>query len=156
MKQRILVLGGSYFAGRVFTMVAHPTCDLTLLNRGRYSMDRYPVKEIHCDRHDAAALGNLPPADYDAVVDFCAYNPGDIRSFADGARITFKKYVYISTADVYDRTAPQPWTEATPIGTYFGKGPESEYLAGKAALVCADFAEVEKLILAEVARLLGE
>lgn len=144
MKPRILVIGGSYFAGRVFTMVAHRETELTLLNRGRYAMDRYGVKELRCDRRDAAALAALPPADYDAVVDFCAYNPGDIRTVADSARITFKKYVYISTADVYDRTARQPWTEETPIGTNFGKGPESEYLAGKAALekecleVCAE------------------
>ena len=134
MKPRILVIGGSYFAGRVFTMVAHPDFDLTLLNRGRYAMDRYGVQELRCDRHDAAALTKLPTADFDAVVDFCAYGPGDIESFAANAPFTFKKYVYISTADVYDRTARQPWTEATPIGTNFGHGPESEYLAGKAAL----------------------
>ncbi len=134
MKPTILVIGGSYFAGRVFTMVAHPSCELTLLNRGRYAMDRYGVKELRCDRHDAAALAALPPADYDAVVDFCAYNPGDIETLVNSLRVTFKKYVYISTADVYDRTAPQPWTEATPIGTNFGHGPESEYLTGKAAL----------------------
>ena len=57
MKPKILVIGGSYFAGRVFTMVASNQCELTLINRGRYSMSRYPdVQEIRCDRHDAAAL----------------------------------------------------------------------------------------------------
>ena len=135
MKQRVLVIGGSYFAGRVFTMVASASCELTLLNRGRYSMTRYPdVRELRCDRHDAAALSALPPADYDAVVDFCAYAPGDIETLCASMKATFKKYIYISTADVYDRTAPQPWTEETPVGVNFGHGPESEYLAGKAAL----------------------
>ena len=135
MKPNVLVLGGSYFAGRVFTMVAAPVCGLTLVNRGRYSMARYPlVAEYRCDRHDAAALAALPAADYDAVVDFCAYAPGDIESLVSALPVTFKKYIYISTADVYDRSAPRPWTEETPLGTDFGGGPEAEYLAGKAAL----------------------
>ena len=136
MKPKILVIGGSYFAGRVFTMVASAQCELTLMNRGRYAMDRYPVSELRCDRHDAAGLAALPPADYDAVVDFCAYAPGEIETLTSAAPITFKKYIYISTADVYDRAAPQPWTEATPIGTDFSiTGPDTAaYLSGKAAL----------------------
>ena len=136
MKPKVLVIGGTYFAGRVFTMVAANDCELTLLNRGRYSMAaRYPgVKEIRCDRHDAAALAALPAADYDAVVDFCAYAPGDIETLANALNSTFKKYIYISTADVYDRAAPRPWTEQTPVAASFGAGPEAAYLAGKAAL----------------------
>ena len=135
MKPRVLVIGGSYFAGRVFTMVAAQDCALTLLNRGRYSMTRYPdVTELRADRHDAAALNALPSADYDAVVDFCAYAPGDIETLVSNLKATFKKYVCVSTADVYDRAAPQPWTEQTPVGTDFGGGPEAAYLAGKAAV----------------------
>ncbi len=109
MKPKVLVVGGSYFAGRVFTMIAASECELTLLNRGRYSMTRYPgVTELRCDRHDAAALAALPAADYDAVVDFCAYAPGDIETLTSSLKATFKKYIYISAADVYDRSAPKP------------------------------------------------
>lgn len=135
MKPRVLVVGGTYFAGRVFTMVASRSCALTLLNRGRYSMSHYPdVAELRCDRHDAAALAALPAADYDAIVDFCAYAPGEIGTLTSAMKVTFKKYIYISTADVYERTAPQPWTEQTPVASSFGSGPEAGYLAGKAAL----------------------
>ena len=137
MKPRVLVVGGTYFAGRVFTMIASGSCDLTLLNRGRYSMSHYPnVTELRCDRHDAAALAALPEADYDAVVDFCAYAPGDIETLTAALPVRFKKYIYISTADVYDRSAPRPWTEQTPIGTDFSiAGPDTAaYLSGKAAL----------------------
>ena len=135
MKPKVLVIGGSYFAGRVFTMVASQECELTLLNRGRYSMTRYPgVTEFRCDRHDAAALAALPPAEYDAVVDFCAYAPGEIESLIASLKASFRKYIFISTADVYDRSAPRPWTEQTPLASDFGGGPEAEYLAGKTAL----------------------
>lgn len=135
MKPRVLVIGGSYFAGRVFTMVAAADCGLTLLNRGRYSMTRYPgVTELRCDRHDAAALTALPAAEYDAVVDFCAYAPGDVETLAGNLKATFRKYICVSTADVYDRAAPRPWTEETPVAASFGAGPEAAYLAGKAAV----------------------
>ena len=134
MKPKVLVIGGSYFAGRVFTMIAAEECELTLINRGRYSMARYGVTEYRCDRHDAAALAALPAADYDAVVDFCAYAPGEIETLAGNLKATFKKYICLSTADVYDRTAPRPWTEQTPVGSVFGGGPEAAYLAGKAAV----------------------
>ena len=135
MKPKVLVIGGSYFAGRVFTMVASAECELTLLNRGRYSMTRYPgVREFRCDRHDAAALAALPAEDYDAVVDFCAYAPGDVETIANSLKSTFRTYICISTADVYDRAAPQPWTEQTALGSDFGGGPEAAYLAGKAAV----------------------
>ena len=135
MKPRVLVIGGTYFAGRVFTMVASQSCALTLLNRGRYSMSHYPdVAELRCDRHDAAALAALPAAEYDAIVDFCAYAPGEIETLTANLKASFRKYIYVSTADVYDRAAPQPWTEQTPVAALFGSGPEADYLAGKAAL----------------------
>ena len=134
MKPKILVIGGSYFAGRVFTMVASQSCELTLLNRGRYSMSRYPLAaEYKCDRHDAAALAALPAADYDAVVDFCAYAPGDVETLCSSMKLGFRQYVCVSTADVYDRSAPRPWSEETPLASDFGSGPEADYLAGKAA-----------------------
>lgn len=44
--KNILILGGSYFVGRVFTiMAASAGHALTLINRGRFSMERYGTKE---------------------------------------------------------------------------------------------------------------
>ena len=55
--KNILILGGSYFVGRVFTiMAASAGHALTLINRGRFSMERYGTKEeLHFDRHDVQA-----------------------------------------------------------------------------------------------------
>lgn len=49
--KNILILGGSYFVGRVFTiMAASAGHALTLINRGRFSMERYGTKEeLHFD-----------------------------------------------------------------------------------------------------------
>ena len=42
---KILVIGGSYFYGRVFVMEAAKEHRLTLLNRGTYSMQEFGVEE---------------------------------------------------------------------------------------------------------------
>ena len=105
MKKRVLVIGGTYFAGRVFTMLASGRTEeyeLTLLNRGKYSMKNFcPVQECVCDRHDKAGLRALPlEGTFDAVVDFCAYEPEDISILASNLPCSFKQYIYVSTADV--------------------------------------------------------
>ena len=119
MSKNVLVLGGSYFAGRVFAMVASREAgfSLTVVNRGRYSMTHLPnVTEYRCDRKDAAALRALPAADYDAVVDFCAYQPGDIQTVLENLPGRFGRYIYISTVDAYDKeTAPAVPDETAPL-----------------------------------------
>ncbi len=42
---KILIIGGSYFLGRVLTMLSSTKFELTLVNRGRYSMKQFGVKE---------------------------------------------------------------------------------------------------------------
>ena len=81
-------MGGSYFYGRVFTMSACEKHELTLLNRGTYPMNDYPVKEIKADRKDEEALKEalkeaLSDGGFDAVVDFCAYDDKDVLSILE-------------------------------------------------------------------------
>ena len=136
MNQNILVIGGSYFTGRVFVMTAlQEGHRLTLINRGRYSMKDFgPVTEYHCDRHDAAALKALPLASsYDAVVDFCAYAPGDISLVVDSLPCTFSKYIYISTADVL-APSREVRTEDSPLLKTHGSDPVSTYTYHKMLL----------------------
>lgn len=102
-KKNILILGGSYFAGRVFVMVA-PEQDyaITVINRGRYSVRNLgDVTELVCDRHDMKMIKSLPlDQHYDAVIDFCAYEPGDIDKVIEHLPCDYDQYIYISTADV--------------------------------------------------------
>jgi len=146
MQKQVLVIGGTYFAGRVFTILASRTGDyaLTLANRGRYSMSRYPdVSEYRCDRHDAAALQALPARDWDAVVDFCAYEPGEIRTVLENLKGSVRRYLFISTADVCER-GDTPADESRPVISAAAPGPVGDYLFKKAALeaelraVCAE------------------
>ena len=51
---KILVIGGSYFLGRVFVMQAAGVHEITLVNRGTYSMEEWGVRQIKGDRRDKA------------------------------------------------------------------------------------------------------
>ena len=134
MSKKVLVIGGTYFAGRVFAMVAAREADfsLTLLNRGRYSMSHLPnVREFRCDRHDAQALRALPAEEYDAIVDFCAYSAEDVRTLLTALPGKYGRYILLSTADVYERAGEGVRSESTPILTEQEAGPVGDYIFGK-------------------------
>lgn len=131
---KILVIGGSYFLGRVFTIVASKEHELTLVNRGKYSMKEFGVREFILDRYDFSGIKSLPKEDYDAVIDFCAYNPSDIETFVECYGGKIKKYVLISTCDVYKRGIDCKKNEDTPIETRRFEGQVGDYIAGKIKL----------------------
>ena len=68
---KLLVIGGSYFLGRVFVMQAGKEHDVTVVNRGSLSVESLGAKQIKGDRRDAALWGKIWE-DIDVVVDFCA------------------------------------------------------------------------------------
>ena len=102
MGRNILIIGGTYFAGRVFSLVAESEGNqVTVMNRGTYSMQGTGIKELRCDRRNIAGLRALAvEPHYDAVVDFCAYEPGDIRAIFESLNCRFDRYIYVSTPDV--------------------------------------------------------
>lgn len=128
---KLLVIGGSYFYGRVFVMEAAKEHGITVWNRGTYSMEAFGVRQITGDRHErAAGCGE----DYDAVIDFCAYAPGDIRKTFQLLTGKIGQYVFISTVDVYERDASVVKKEDTPFEERPIAGEAGAYIAGKVAL----------------------
>lgn len=130
---KILVIGGSYFLGRVFTMYASQKHDLTLLNRGRYSLKELGVKEYHFDRHDIDKLKQINE-DFDAVVDFCAYQKSDIEQIIENISGQIKHYIFISTCDVYQRDPSVLKDENYPLNTIHYQGEVGEYIDQKILL----------------------
>ncbi len=128
---KLLVIGGSYFYGRVFVMEAAKEHGITVWNRGTYSMEAFGVRQITGDRHErAAGCGE----DYDAVIDFCAYAPGDVRDTLRLLTGKIGQYVFISTVDVYERDASVVKKEDTPFEERPIAGEAGAYIAGKVAL----------------------
>lgn len=130
---KILVIGGSYFLGRVFTMYASQKHELTLINRGQYSMKQYHVKEYQMDRHDLSKLRQIHD-DYDAIVDFCAYQQGDIQQIIENISSHIKHYIFISTCDVYQRDPLILKDENCPFNTIHYQGETGEYIYQKILL----------------------
>lgn len=129
----LLVIGGSYFYGRVFVMEAAGEHKLTLLNRGTYSMKDFGVKEITGDRHDGDVLEECTE-DYDAVIDFCAYEAGDVRTVIEHLPGKIGQYILISTVDVYERGSGVLKTEEHALEHRTFPGEAGTYIAGKTAL----------------------
>ncbi|MCH5262698.1 MAG: NAD-dependent epimerase/dehydratase family protein [Lachnospiraceae bacterium] len=145
-KKKILVIGGSYFYGRVFVMEAareQNNYDITVLNRGTYSMDEFGVTQITGDRHDLEVFSKCD-GDYDAVIDFCAYGEGDVETVIQALDGRVGQYVLISTVDVYERGSGILKTEEHELEHRIFEGDAGTYISGKVALekevrrVCED------------------
>lgn len=130
---KILVIGGSYFFGRVFVMLAAKEQDVTVVNRGTYSVAELGAKHIKGDRKDAALWKSIED-DYDCIVDFCAYEKGDIARVLENLPGQVRQYIFISTVDVYARGISGLKGEDTPLETRPLPGEAGAYIAGKVAL----------------------
>ena len=103
--KNVLVIGGSAFTGRVFSIQASRNggFNLHVVNRGNAPMQLDRVTQYKCDRHDAQMIAKLiPNISYDAVIDFCAYSAGDIEPLIGALGSMIKQYIFISTASVYE------------------------------------------------------
>lgn len=129
----ILIIGGTYFLGKAFVECAYREHKLTLFNRGNREISLDGIRAYKGERHDEVALQQIE-GDYDVIVDFCAYESGDIRFVAEQLKGRFQQYVFISTCDVYRKGSGQILTEESPLEERVFPGPEGAYIAGKVAL----------------------
>jgi len=99
---RVLVLGGGVFAGRTFCVKNHKDFELVTVTTGKHPLKLEGVRELVCDRKSARAVAKLAPKDemYDAIVDFCAKEPSDVKSIAAAFRGRVRQYVLISCSAV--------------------------------------------------------
>jgi 2'-hydroxyisoflavone reductase len=118
--KNILIIGGSYFTGRIFIeeLADHSEYKVYVVNRGNVLLKMEGVTEIVCDRHDLNKFADsVPSIDWEAVVDFCAYDQGDISSILTNLKGAVKKYIYISTTTVYKNSLSMPMTEDSEVIT---------------------------------------
>ncbi|WP_086730197.1 NAD-dependent epimerase/dehydratase family protein [Streptomyces carpinensis] len=114
---RLLVLGGSDFAGRAVVEAAVGRgWDVTVLNRGR----RTPVPGARSLRGDRTAPDGLAAlaahdGEWDAVVDTWSAAPRPVRDAARLLRDRAGRYVYVSTCSVYAWAPPAGYTEEAPL-----------------------------------------
>jgi 2'-hydroxyisoflavone reductase len=104
---RVLVLGGTVFLGRhlVETLLARGH-EVTLFHRGVRGRELFPNVERVLG-HRATDIDRLPAgARWDAVVDTSGYVPGVVETSARALRERVERYVFVSSASVYDISLP--------------------------------------------------
>jgi nucleoside-diphosphate-sugar epimerase len=121
---RVLFVGGSGIISSACSQLAvERGLDLFVLNRGRSVHRPLPAEApvLRGDIRDLAsvkeALGDL---EFDAVVDWVAFTPGDVQADIDLFRGRTRQYVFISSASAY-QTPPArlPVLESTPLRNPF-------------------------------------
>ena len=117
---RVLVLGGSRFVGRAAALRLAVEHEVTVLNRGSADVPGPQIARAIADRTDAgsvrAALAGLPA--FDAVVDVSGLTPPQVTPTLDAITEVFgalpPRYVFVSTAAMYDPSGPTPPGEDDP------------------------------------------
>ena len=133
--KKILILGGSYFTGRIFCMYAarEKLADITVINRGRYKLNLPNVRELVCDRHSAALGSMIGDEKFDAAIDFCAYSKNDISSVLEAFPGKIGHYIYFSTASVC-RPEKGYLDENAAVWYNTPEGETGDYIRGKILL----------------------
>lgn len=131
---KILVIGGSYFLGKTFTMMAWEEHEVYLMNRGNQPFCSDEITEYVMDRHDAKSVAGIGEEYFDVIVDFCAYQKGDIELIFKNLKADFKQYIFISTCDVYRRGTMERLDENSAFEERNFGGQEGEYITGKVQL----------------------
>ena len=116
MSLRVVFLGGAGMIGSAAAAeVVAAGHDLTVVTRNQ---PRRPVpseaKRLRADVYDLAALAEAVGSEYDVVVNWVGYSPGQLAGHGELFAGT-GQYVFISTCSVFARPVPQlPVTESTP------------------------------------------
>jgi nucleoside-diphosphate-sugar epimerase len=112
---RLLVLGGTEFAGRAVVEAALGRgWDVTVLNRGRH----VPVpgtRSLVGDRTAPGGLAALAEGEWDAVVDTWSSAPRAVHEAARLLRGRARRYVYVSSCSVYAWAPPAGYGEDAPL-----------------------------------------
>jgi nucleoside-diphosphate-sugar epimerase len=118
MSKSILVIGGSAFTGRIFSkqISKNDAYQLHVVNRGQFPLNIENVKEYKCDRHSPRMVARLlPDITFDVMIDFCAYNLGEVSSLLEVLKGRIKHYIVISSASVYEPYDHKIKTESDPV-----------------------------------------
>lgn len=155
---RLLVLGGTEFAGRAVVEAALGRgWDVTVLNRGRRE-SAAGVRSLRGDRTSPDGLAALAEGEWDAVVDTWSAAPRAVRDSARLLRGRAGRYVYVSSCSVYDWAPPAGYGEDAPLveGAEAGAG-QTDYARDKRGgeLAAVEAFGADRSLLVRAGLLLG-
>jgi len=112
--KNILIIGGSYFAGRILVeeLLQKKNYNIYVYNRGNMPLNRGDVTELVGDRDDEQRIKKvIPDRDWDALIDFCAYAPEQIEKMIRAVPGNIRHYIFISTTTVNENVLNLPIKE---------------------------------------------
>jgi nucleoside-diphosphate-sugar epimerase len=123
-KLRVLFIGGSGVISSACSRVAVESgIELFVLNRGRGSLRPPPpgTTMLHADVREPQSVRDvIKDLDFDSVVDWVAFTPGQVQADIDLFSGRTGQYVFISSASAYQTPpARMPVTESTPLRNPF-------------------------------------
>jgi nucleoside-diphosphate-sugar epimerase len=143
---RLLILGGTWFLGRMITDQAlDASWQVTTFSRGRSGRDVPGAVAIRGDRQSPADVARLAgTGEWDAIVDASGQVPAVVAASAEALRPKAARYVYLSTVNAYKGWPDEPLSDDSPLyepapeeiaakpGAAEGMAPAVEYGALKA------------------------
>ena len=115
--KNILIIGGSYFAGRILVeeLIKEKDNNIFVYNRGNLPLRLQGVTELVGDRENETSIKEvIPDKKWDVLVDFCAYTPEHIEMMIRALSGALKHYIFISTTTVYENVLDLPVNEDAP------------------------------------------
>ena len=114
--KNIIIIGGSYFAGRILVeeLIKEKEYNIYVFNRGNVPLKK-KIVELKGDRENAEDIkSKIPDMNWDVLVDFCAYNPDHISKMINCLPGSLKHYLFISTTSIYKNMLELPVSEDAP------------------------------------------
>ena len=135
---KLLVLGGSLFAGRAVVEAALASGhEVALFNRGRTNPAFLEAEHLHGDRErDLSALAGRS---FDAVVDTSGYVPRLVRSSAD-VLASAGHYCFVSSISAYADLSTGP-SEESPTHEWDGRSEDVHEAYGQLKAACETVVE---------------
>jgi len=104
--EKLLIIGGAQFIGRnlLLKLQESKKYNITLFNRGKTNPDLFPqFKRIIGDRNtdDISKIGQ---EEWDYIIDLSCYYPDSLGQVLNAIKPSVKRYVFVSTCSVYDRS----------------------------------------------------
>ncbi|AZK93764.1 MULTISPECIES: NAD-dependent epimerase/dehydratase family protein [Streptomyces] len=154
---RVLILGGTEFAGRAVVAAALARgWDVTVFNRGTRPVPE-GVTALTGDRTRPSDLAVLADGSWDVVVDTWAAAPTAVRDAARLLADRAGRYVYVSSCSVYTWPAPPDSDESAPLVTASADGEDGPYAEAKRGgeLAAAEAFGTDRSLLVRAGLLLG-